>query len=623
MRKKGIIILIVIIIIFVVAAYFTRDYRIEKMLESIGQSIVGAKVEIDNFHFSVLKMECSWNRLQVASKADPWKNALETGNASFKLETRPLFWRRVIIKEMIMENVRSGTQRTTDGSLPKKEKPADKEEKPGFIKKASASIQKQITDLPVFDLSGLGKKLKVDSLIDVNNLQTVQGYEKLKENADSSFAYWEQQLKTQTYLERANEIEQKMKSLNLDEIKDVQAMTTALTKVNEIQKEVKSLKEEVEQKHSNLSETFTQLQSNVKSVRNKLDDDIDRAKKLAHLKDLDVKDVSLLLFGTPVVNKTEKILDYVALGRKYLPTVKKLKGKPKKESPPRLKGQDIRFPFHYRYPKFLLRQAKFSAATAAGDTSRAYFVEGNLTGLTNQPPVYGQPTRFNLDLNKVSGNAYQIKGSLDHIEELAKDSLWVTAANFAMGKVDLKPGKYFPSALNAKKGDVNLAGFFIGDEIDLKLDVVASPVEFIFQEKAKDKIAQIVRDVLNGLDRVTLTAKLTGEKNDYQMGMNSNVDRVLADQVKKTIAKNLREAQQQVENYVRAEAAKRREQVESLIEKKRETMYAELDKAKQKVQEKYDEFEEKKKELEKRIEDEKDKLSDQAKKKLKDLFKKP
>lgn len=623
MRKKGILILVVIILIVAVVGYFTRDRRIEKMFENIGQSVAGARVEIDNFHFSVLKMECSWNRLQIADKNDPWKNVLEIGRASFDLETRPLFWRRVIVKEMILENVRSGTQRKTDGSIPKKPEPATASTEPGFFQKASASLQKQMGDLPVFDLSGLGKKLKIDSLVDINNLLTVQGYKKLELTADSSFKFWQSQLKTQTYLDRVNQLEQKMKTLKLDEIKDLNSLNNALTSMKDMQKEINSLRDEVGEKHSELTNTFNNLQTNFDNVKNSLKEDIDRAKQLASLKELDVKDVSLLLFGAPIVNQTEKVLGYVAIGRKYLPTVKKLKGTPKEKKPPRFKGQDIRFPFHYRYPKFLLRKAKLSAATAAGDTSRAYFVEGDLIGLTSQPEVYSKPTRFLMDLKKINGNLYEIKGSLDHITEIAHDSLWVSAKNFALGQVKLKKGKYFPSALQAKKGNVQLTGLFIGDNINFKMDVDAAPVEFIFDNPAKDKISQIVREVLMGLNRITLTAEMKGKQGDYKMRMNSNVDQVLANQVKQTIAKNLREAQQQVEDYVRAEADKRRVQVENLINEKRATVYAELDKAKQQVDEKKQEFDNKKKELDERIEQEKKKIEEQAKNKLRDMFKKP
>ena len=201
---------------------------------------------------------------------------------------------------MILENVRSGSKRETDGSLPKK--PSEKKSESGILVKAKKSIGKQLDDVPVFDLSGLGKKLNIDSLVDVNNLLTVQGYEKLYQTADSSFLYWKSELKTRTYLDRAAQLEKKIKQLKLEEIKDVPGLTSALTKVNNIQKDMKSLRTEVQEKHSGFSNTFARLQKDLTAVQNNLKKDINRAKQLARLKDLDVKDVSLLLFGAPVVS---------------------------------------------------------------------------------------------------------------------------------------------------------------------------------------------------------------------------------------------------------------------------------------------------------------------------------
>jgi len=621
MRKKGIIILVVIIVLFAVIAYFARDRYFERALEKGLQTIAGAKVEIDHFHFSLFKMECSWDRIQIANKNDPWHNVLETDKASFDVEARPLLWRRFIIKEMVLENVRSGTQRKTDGSLPKKVEPPAESQEPGMVEKAKMALEKQLGEVPIFDLSGLGKKLKIDSLVNVDNLGSVQAYDGLKANSDSTFNYWKSQLDVKTYTNRVTELENKIKSLHLekiDDIKDVTAIAGMVKKLDDIRKETNSLKKDVTGKHEALTQTFNGLQSQLKAAQTSLQDDIKRAQELAKLKDLDVKDVSMLLFGSAVVQRTEQLLDYVALGRKYLPTAKKLKGQ-KKEKPPRLTGQDIHFPFRYRYPKFLVRHAKLSAATAAGDTSLAYFLDGTLTGLTNQPPVYGQPTRFKIDLMKVDGNAYQISGSLDHTTDLEKDSLWLSADNFGLGKVNLKKSKYFPQSVSAQKGDISLAGFFIGDAIDLKLNLDAAPVKFAYQSEAAGKISKIVRDVLAGLNQLNLNAKLKGKDADYKLNLNSNVDNVLANQVKQTLQKNLREAQQQVENHVRAEVDKKRQEVEAIIEENRQKIYAEVDKAKQKVDELTAEVEKRKKQLEEK----KKELEDKAKKKLMDIFKPP
>ncbi len=623
MRKKGIIYLVVIALVVAVISYFTRDRFLERGLEKSLQAIVGAKVEVDNFHFSLFKMECSWARIQIANPNDPWSNIIETGRASFDLETRPLFWKRTIINEMALENVRNGTKRKTDGSLPKKAKPVSESKEPGFADRAKVALQKQLEDVPIFDLSGLGKKLKIDSLVNVDNLPSVQAYKGLRITADSTFDYWKSQLDVKIYTNRVNELENKVKSLKLDkinEIKDVVKVVELVKKVDDIRKEANSLKKDVEGKHEALTQTFTGLQGELKAAQNSLREDIKKAQQLAKLKDLDVKDVSMLLFGSAVVQRYEQILDYVATGRKYLAKAKQMTASKKVEKPPRFKGQNIHFPFHYRYPKFLLRQAKLSAATAAGDTSKAYFLEGTLNGLTNQPPVFGKPTRFNIDLMKVSGNKYNLAGSLDHIMEQAKDSLWLSAENFGLGKVSLKKSKYFPQAVSAQKGNISLAGFFIGDGINMKVNLDATPVTFAYEKEATDRISRIVRQVLAGLTQVNLKTQLKGGgESDFKLNLNSNVDNVLANQVKLTIAQNLREAQQQVEGYVRSEVDKKRKEVEAIVDENRQKVYAEMDKAKQKVNEITEEIEKRKKELEER----KKKLEKDVKKKVFDLIKKP
>jgi uncharacterized protein (TIGR03545 family) len=382
-----------------------------------------------------------------------------------------------------------------------------------------------------------------------------------------------------------------------------------------------------------LSQAINNLQQELKQLQTALKADIERVQKLAQLKELDVKDISLILFGKPLVGQVEELLGYVNLGRKYLPTAQKLVASPKVAKPPRFKGQDIHFPFHYRYPRFLIRTAQLSGATAAGDTARAYFLNGLVKGVTNEPQIYGRPTRFDLKLARVASNAYNLAGSLDHTTNIACDSLWFSAQNWALGRLKLAESKYFPQAVRADKGAVQLTGFFIDDQIDLNLNFAATPIYFDFNPNT-NKIAEIVRQILTALTTLDLQAQLLGQKKDYQFRLKSNVDRVLAQSINNVVQANIQKARLQVENYIQNQISQSRSQAEAILNKYQQQLQAKMEQARQQVLAKFSELEARKKEIQDRIEAEKDKakkktgeqrqqIEDKAKKKLDQLFKKP
>lgn len=615
MRKSALITLIILVILVAVFWFFFQDRYLERAAESTLELVAGAKVEIDAFHLSILKLECSWDRLQIANKNNPWKNLLETGRAAFKIEGRPLFWKRFVIQEMALEDVRSGTARATDGSLPQPEPEPDAE--PGLIEEKAAELQQKIMQMPVFDLEALGTKLKIDSIVNVENLHSVQQYAKLNHWADSSFKYWETRFQPEASRKEVAALGAEVQALKLDKISNVVELTAALKKLEDIHTRINKLKQETETTYQGVRQLTSDAEAHLKLAQDAVQQDLARAQELARLKDLDLREIATLLFGNSVLQQFNQITGYVQLGRKYLPTAKKLLVSEKQENPPRFAGQNIHFPFHYRYPRFLLRQAKFSGATAAGDTSRAYFINGILTGLTNEPSVFGRPTQFDLSSAKTGGNAYQILGSLDHCSDESRDSLWIKSANWGLGNLKLPKSNYFPVGVNSDKGSLDFSAFFIGDTREFSLKLVAAPVAFTFEE-SKGQIAQIVRQVLTALNRLEIDASLRGG-GDREMRLNSNIDDVLAQKLRSLLDEKIQQAKQQIEQYVRAQVDKQRLAAEKRVTDIREKLMVESDKLKESVQSRFDEIEARKNEVKARIEAEKNK----AKGKLDNLLKRP
>ena len=620
-RKRAIFALLIAGLLIAVLGYFSRDRTLERALESTGEAIAGAKVEIDGFHFSFWRLRGSWRRLQVANRNNPWRNILETGPAALELEWRPLFWRRFIIREMRLENVRSGTRRSSDGSLPREAA----WEPPEFVQRAIDAAKEQVAALPVFDVSGLGKTLKVDSLVDPNKLASVQAFRNVQSEADSTYTFWQEALQVEPYERQVQEIQAEIDALQLDKIKDAAALLAATPKIKQVVEKVNRLQKEIAGKKDALQGSYKTLQAQLVDAKKLVDSDVNKALRLARLAKFDTRDMALLLLGQPVVQRIEQILRYIGVVRQYLPTAQAMLATTKTESPPRFLGQDIPFPFHYRYPRVLVRRLTLSGATATGDTSRAYFVSGTVQNLTTEPPVLGRPTRFDLQVSRVEGRGYSLTGSLDHTGDVAKDSLWAQASNMPLGRIALAPSTYFPQAIDLQKADIRLQGLFIGDAIDLEMGLDAASVAYDFGDGQPDRIGQMVRDALAGMERLRLTAQFTGQGGDYGLRLRSNFDRAVASSIQGVLEKNVAEARQQVEKSVRAESGKRQAELTALITKQETVLQEQVDQIAALVQEQVDALEKQKQELEQRVGSESaaaKKAVDDAKKSLEGLFKK-
>lgn len=627
MRKGALILLIVVALLAGLIYFFTQDRYIESALEGVGEAVAGARVEIDNFSFSLFGLRASWDRLQVANRNNPWRNIIETGPASLDFELRPLFWNRVIIEEVSLLEVRSGSKRTTDGTLPA----ADNDRTRSLVRSVMSALDLQVVELPSFDVAALGKTLKLDSLINVENLYTVQQFKRLRVQADSSLELWQSQLSAQPYLQRVQDIRQSIDSLQVDQFAerlqqaDLLYLTQTLDRVNAVQSRVTTLRDEIDTRQQALRDDFTGLQNQVQRARGSLQEDIERAKRLASLQGLDVENIATMLFGRTLLDNIERILAFVARARAYMPVAQELFASNEPEAPPRLEGQNIRYPFHYRYPRFLIRKITLSGMTAAGDSTRGYAVNGLITGLTNEPPVLGQPARFQLQVGRQVGNQYELRGTLDHTGKVAHDSLWITARNFGIGRIRLAQHNILPTALELPRGDIALAGRFIGKSIAIDIDLDATSVQFRFADSAQTLIARSLRDVLAGIDRLDLGVRVRGDDGRYTLGVKSNVDNLLAARVKGLVDEKLQDARARLEAQVRAEIDQRQQQVQALIASNQERAGAELAKAEALVREQRERLEAARQQLQTRIDEEKKKagqLVDEQKKKAEEEAKK-
>ncbi|HLF20295.1 MAG TPA: hypothetical protein VI704_05860, partial [Bacteroidota bacterium] len=194
MRKKFILFILIPFFILSLVVYLFTDRWVESGLEYGGEKMVGAKVEIDDLILTLSPVGIEFSRLQIANPQDGWKNIFETGKVKFALDLGQLLRSKFIIETMEVNDLILGTKRSTDGALPKKQEEAKKTEAAPatattdtsgppavFSEQAGPVLQaKEEQKTPMFDLDRVRKEIKIDSLLSVQNLRTVQYYDSVK-----------------------------------------------------------------------------------------------------------------------------------------------------------------------------------------------------------------------------------------------------------------------------------------------------------------------------------------------------------------------------------------------------------------------------------------------------------
>jgi uncharacterized protein (TIGR03545 family) len=216
-----------------------------------------------------------FSRLQVANPSDGWKNMFETGKTKFALNFSQLLRGKLIIETMELNNLIIGTNRTSDGTLPKEEEKEEEkpetaatpleEESSSLTGTAKSLVQEEVKKTPMFDLDQLKKSLNLDSLLNPNNLATYRRADSLKQQINEAGAQWQTTLtdfeKSKT---RLSEIEATAKSINLSNIKTPQDASNMLNNIKTASTNANAIKKTFTERKTVLSDAVNKFSGSIK-----------------------------------------------------------------------------------------------------------------------------------------------------------------------------------------------------------------------------------------------------------------------------------------------------------------------------------------------------------------------
>jgi uncharacterized protein (TIGR03545 family) len=618
MRKKFVFFVFVPVVVFSIVVYLFLDSWITSGLEYAGEKAVGAKVEIDRLHVSVNPIGIEFARLQVANPHDGWKNIFETGKVKFALNFGQLLRGKYIIETMEVNSLILGTRRAADGSIPKsKEEPASSQ---GVAEHSNTALDSQESkSSATFDVDKIKRELKIDSLLNPNNLATFRRIDSLKKQINDASVQWQTTLdeieKSKT---RLADIESKSKLINIGNIKDIPSATDALNNVKSILNDANEVKTSFNSRKSVLTDGVAKFDGSIKDLDNLAAQDFHAVVNMAHLPDLSMNGIAEMMLGKDIIKKAYQYLGYVETARA---TIQNSSDKPPMETPKRLKGQNINFPVEHAYPKFWIKKILISGGSDKAIDPQYFYAKGEVLNISNDQRVTGLPLTVDLMASRGGITTLSLDASFDRRKELAVDSYKAKLTGLEVNEMSFGRSDFLPSKVTQAIADASITVVVPGNHFDSNAKIVFKNMTLSFDRDPNGLVERIVRDVLTSVKGFHVDLRMWSNEEKFDVAFATDLDDQLASRTKQVIGDEVAKIQNDLRNKLNAKIAEKRQEVEKLFSEKKGLVTSRLKEYESQVNDKLAMVETKKKEIDNRIEQEKNKQTDELTKKAKDALK--
>jgi uncharacterized protein (TIGR03545 family) len=617
MRKKFIFFALVPVLALCVLLYLFADQWIESGLEAAGESVVGAKVEIDNLKLSISPVAIEFSRLQVASPKDPWKNVFETGKVRFALNFGQLLRNKYIIETMEGNNLIFGTKRSTNGSLPKAR--AESEEPPSIISEATAALTREAAKAPVFDLEKLRKGLKIDSLLNVQNLTAVQHLDSLRQQVQEASQQWQATLTDiDKSKQRVADIETSVKAINLNELKTIESISSAINNVNSAYKNINKLNEAFKARRTAITDQINRLYASVAIVDDLARADYETVKGLARLPDLSTRGLANLLLGREILQKVNNYLSWIDFARTTIP---KYTPEPEYEKPKRFHGQDIHFPVERSYPKWWIKNIVITGGEDKAQSPDYFYAKGEVHNATNDQRITGFPLTVTLSGSRAHGAFFTFDASFDRRSDVPMDNYEVNVRQIAVRDLEFGQADFVPSKITHAVANAAARVSVPGNRFDSNLNLAFHDLALAFGRPPRNDVERVARDVLSSILAFNVQLRTWNTAGGLDLAVTTDLDDQLAARTRKVVGDELARLQSEIRAKVYQRIAEKRAKFDRLFNQKKEEVLVRARAYESLVNEKIAIVDGKKKELQARVEQEKRKQTDAAKKKLEDAVK--
>lgn len=607
MRIKGIIFIAIITVFGFLISWMSIDPIIESKIEYQASVANGALVEIDGFDIDLIDLKIRWDRLQVANAENTMTNTFETGEMELDFLFWPAWWERVIIEDVILKEFKMGTERETDGyfEIPEEEKNTE----PSFIAQVITDVTSEVSSNAKMEFTNIKTNINVDSLMSKLDFQAPEKIDSLRNGLSKNYQKWDSTLTNTDVNTEIAKIESTINAIDVKNIKDPKKAIEAIKNVQQLAKQVDSLKTKAENLKKDFQEDFGDSEFSVGRIDNWIESDFQRAMNLAKLPTIDSGNIAQSLFGEDLLSDYSGYLEYIAIARKY---GSRLIGGEDEEKIERYEGKDYKFSDKYEWPKLWIQNIDLS-----GETKTAIQLAGQITNISSSQEKTKEPIKFNIGGKDASNRSMSLTGEFNYLEEEPRESVRFSYDGFGLKGTKISPSELLPYPLETGTGEVSASVSIIDKRFDSEIGYRAKNIAFDFGENpSTDRIQQLIRDAVSSADQINVTALVDNLDGPLKIKVRSNIDDLFVNALKNTVSREVDAARKKIEDRVNQEIGDRKEQLLAFKTEKEAEIRMEYEKIENRVNEEIKKVEEKKKELEKKKKELEDSLKDKLRDKI-------
>ncbi|MBL0351104.1 MAG: TIGR03545 family protein [Elusimicrobia bacterium] len=508
--------------------HFFLDRGLRLGLEKAGTAANGARVELGGVSTRFWGLTLALSDLRVTDANNPLTNAVQIETLRFKLAPKPLFWKKCVVDSAQILGVRTGTPRSRSGALPGA--PAG-----GAEKESPSAVAEAARNAGGFALGNIKDQYDPDKWVTLDSLASYKRIQEEKDRLAKAKDEWPDRwraLDSAALADRVRTYSDKVKNEKFSGVEGVK-------KAKDLLDEGKSLRADVEKFQNSLREARSAFDREAAAGKVALAD-IERLKK----EDIDRR-LALVRSGFSADGVTRALVGPVWMGKiqtalGWFHKIQKLRGAGDKKTKtanapaPAPRGQDIAFPFHYRWPTFLLKTADVSGSTlhvadrdlARMETAEGIHYDGALKDVSSDPEGLGRPITLNL-AGKSATQALQLDASLDLAPHPARGTAalafnGLSLAGVALGNVG------GPVTVDRGVGRLTARLKSAGENIDGTIDLDLSGLRLkIGESPDKDAVARALKNALAGVTHTRVTFEVSGTATQPRIKISSTLDKEL------------------------------------------------------------------------------------------------